>query len=64
MDVLKNIGYVIASILVCTVLFFGGTLLAAFGAILSFIGVAVVAVGIVALVIKEYFETKPDPSKE
>jgi hypothetical protein len=64
-NVLKNIGYVIASCLVCTVLFFAGTFLAAVGALISFILTIGAAVGIVALLLKEYFESKAaDPSQE
>jgi CHASE2 domain-containing sensor protein len=62
---LKNLGYVLASILVCTVLFVGGTILTAIGALITFVFTVAAAVVIVALLLKEYFEQpKPDLSKE
>ena len=65
MSALKNFGYVLASILVCTVLFLGGTILSAIAALIAFVFTVGAAVGIVALLLKEYFEEpKPDPSKE
>lgn len=65
MSALKNLGYVLASILVCTVLFIGGTILSAITALIAFVFTVGAAVGIVALLLKEYFEQpKADPSKE
>lgn len=64
MSVLKDIGYAVASILVCTVLFIGGTILTAVVTLIGFMLSVGAVVGFVALVLKEYFETKPDPSKE
>lgn len=58
MSVLKNIGYVLAAILVLAVLVLGGALIAAVTAFIGFVLFCIAVVGFIAYLIKDYCETK------
>jgi hypothetical protein len=63
MGLIRNIGYVLAAVLVVTVVSVGSLIAAGIAAISGFIFWGLAIVGLVAYGIKDYFESKSDSSQ-